>query len=280
MFDRAIIDTDKFMDLAMSAKALYFLLGMEADDEGFVSYKKVLRIHGGNEDDVKLLVHKRFLIGFPSGVVVITDWNTNNYLDKNRIKTSTYNKEKSALTLVQVGKNRKSGDQKYVLTTELNNELNIGLTDVKPVEYRIVENSINEVSEETQNFPLLVNNSNLPITLTKTKQTPTEFEEYTVVPVNADGDAISPRKKPQNWAVEKRVFESFTKMAVQEYNLPMPEPAKLWQLKLVRSVITSYSKQDILNIFNDWFNDAPETIILNIHSALSAQNLNKYKMKK
>ena len=38
-----IIDTEKFMDLPMTAKAIYFLLGMEADDEGFVSSKKVLK---------------------------------------------------------------------------------------------------------------------------------------------------------------------------------------------------------------------------------------------
>ena len=97
MFDRAIIDTDKFMDLSMTAKSMYFLLGMEADDEGFVSYKKVLRIHGGNEDDVKLLVAKNFLISFPSGVVVITDWNSNNYLDKNRIRQTEYQTEKNLL---------------------------------------------------------------------------------------------------------------------------------------------------------------------------------------
>lgn len=97
MFDRAIIDTDKFMDLPMSAKALYFLLGMEADDEGFVSYKKVLRIHGGNEDDVKVLTAKGFLIAFPSGVVVITDWNENNYIDKNRVKPTQYQPEKAML---------------------------------------------------------------------------------------------------------------------------------------------------------------------------------------
>lgn len=78
MFDRAIIDTDRFMDLSMSSKALYFLLGMEADDEGFVSYKKVMRAHGGNEDDIKVLTAKGFLIQFESGVVVITDWHKNN----------------------------------------------------------------------------------------------------------------------------------------------------------------------------------------------------------
>jgi hypothetical protein len=97
MFDRAIIDTDKFMDLSMSSKALYFLLGMEADDEGFVSYKKVMRIHGGNDDDIKVLLAKNFIIGFPSGVVVITDWNKNNWLDNRRIKPTEYQKEKLML---------------------------------------------------------------------------------------------------------------------------------------------------------------------------------------
>lgn len=109
MFDKAIIDTDRFMDLSMSSKALYFLLGMEADDEGFVSYKKVMRIHGGNEDDVKVLIAKNFLIIFESGVVVITDWNSNNYLDKNRIKGTEYQKEKDLLILTE--------KEKYQLNT-------------------------------------------------------------------------------------------------------------------------------------------------------------------
>lgn len=101
MFDRAVIDTDRFMDLSMSSKALYFLLGMEADDEGFVSYKKVMRIHGGNEDDIKVLSVKNFIIPFESGVVVITDWNRNNWLDSRRITPTVYEKEKSLLTLTE-----------------------------------------------------------------------------------------------------------------------------------------------------------------------------------
>lgn len=101
MFDKALIDTDRFMDLGMSSKALYFLLGMEADDEGFVSYKKILRIHGGNEDDVKVLTAKGFLIQFPSGVVVITDWNKNNYLNNHRIIPTEYQHERSQLVLTE-----------------------------------------------------------------------------------------------------------------------------------------------------------------------------------
>ncbi|AVT83655.1 hypothetical protein [Rhodopseudomonas palustris] len=104
MFDRAIIDTDKFIDLPVSAKALYFLLGMEADDEGFVSPKKILRVHGGTEDDVRILVAKGFVIQFDSGVVVITNWNENNYLDKKRIKPTQHQRERKMLKLTDLKK--------------------------------------------------------------------------------------------------------------------------------------------------------------------------------
>lgn len=126
MFDRAIIDMDKFMDLPMSAKAIYFLLGMEADDEGFVSYKKILRIHGGNEDDIKVLLAKSFIISFPSGVVVITDWNKNNWLDKRRIRPTEYQNEKKLLALQE--------DNSYCLAS------------AKPLlsQYSIEESSIEE----------------------------------------------------------------------------------------------------------------------------------------
>lgn len=124
MFDKAIVDTDRFMDLSMSMKGTYFVFGMEADDEGFVSYKKVVRIHGVNEDDIKVLIAKGFFISFESGVVVITDWNKNNWLNKNRIKPTEYQKEKKLLELTE--------DKTYVLST--------GLALAKPEEKRGVEN--------------------------------------------------------------------------------------------------------------------------------------------
>lgn len=111
MFDKAIIDTDRFMDMGISSKAMYFLLGMEADDEGFVSYRKVMRIHGGNEDDIKVLEAKRFIIKFQTGVVVITDWNKNNWLDSRRSRPTEYQEEKSKISLTK--------DNTYVLSTGL-----------------------------------------------------------------------------------------------------------------------------------------------------------------
>lgn len=144
MFDRAIIDTDKFTDLPVSAKALYFLLGMEADDEGFVSPKRVLRVHGGTADDVNVLIAKELVIPFDSGVVVITDWLTNNYLNRNRIKPTQYREERSMLTTISVGRNRNTNDKKYVLTHEVSCLFNDGLTNVKLEEKRIEEKRIKE----------------------------------------------------------------------------------------------------------------------------------------
>ena len=126
MFDKAIIDMDKFMDMPLSAKALYFLLGMEADDEGFVSYKKVMRIHGGNDDDLRILIAKKLIIHFDSGVVVVTDWNKNNWLDTRRIKPTEYQKEKKLLV---------KRDNSYILLSE-------GLASIE--EYSIEERSIEE----------------------------------------------------------------------------------------------------------------------------------------
>ena len=100
MFERSIIDTDRFSDMPMSAKALYFLLGVEADDFGFVSPKRIMRVHGGSDDDVKILIAKNFVIPFETGVVVITDWNKHNWLDKRHIKPTEYQEELSQLHLV------------------------------------------------------------------------------------------------------------------------------------------------------------------------------------
>ena len=108
MFDKAIIDTDKFTDMPMSTKALYFLLGMEADDHGFVSPRRVMRVHGGGDDDLKILIAKGFLIYFETGVIVITDWHRHNKIRKERIKPTEYQNE-----LLQLAQN----DGKYCLST-------------------------------------------------------------------------------------------------------------------------------------------------------------------
>lgn len=99
MFDIEIVDTDLFLDMPQSTQNLYFHLGMRADDDGFVSNpKKIIRTIGANEDDLKILTTKKFIIPFEIGVIVIRHWKINNYLRSDRYTETIYKEEKRQLT--------------------------------------------------------------------------------------------------------------------------------------------------------------------------------------
>lgn len=99
MFAKTIIDSDAFLDMPLSTQALYFHLSMRADDDGFINNpKKIQRMVGGGDDDLKLLIAKRFIIPFESGIVVIKHWKIHNYIQKDRYKPTVYKEEKARLT--------------------------------------------------------------------------------------------------------------------------------------------------------------------------------------
>jgi len=98
MFAKTIVDSDAFLDMPISAQALYFHLCMRADDEGFVNApKKIQRVVGCNDDDLKVLAAKSFIIPFESGIIVIKHWKMHNYLRKDRTKETVYETEKQTL---------------------------------------------------------------------------------------------------------------------------------------------------------------------------------------
>ena len=130
MFDKSIMETDNFLNISLTAKALYFLLGMEADDEGFISPKRVLRLYGGEIGDLKNLIDTGLVIPFKSGVIVITDWNQNNWLDNRRIRPTQYQTEKKMLIL--------TSQKKYMLSG--------GLAVAKTVESSIEEKRVEQKS--------------------------------------------------------------------------------------------------------------------------------------
>ncbi len=104
MFSLDVVDTDAFLDLPSSSQALYFHLGMRADDDGFVSSpKRITATVSASPDDLKLLVAKGFIIPFQSGVCVIRDWRKNNYIQADRRTETAFVEEKAML---QVGEDR------------------------------------------------------------------------------------------------------------------------------------------------------------------------------
>lgn len=100
MFTSQIIDSDAFQDMPLSAQALYFHLGMKADDDGFLGNpKRVQKMIGASEDDMKLLLMKKFIYLFDTGICVIKHWKMHNYIQKDRYKPTAYEHEKDMLEL-------------------------------------------------------------------------------------------------------------------------------------------------------------------------------------
>lgn len=101
MFSLDVIDTDNFLEMPVTTQALYFHLGMRADDDGFVSSpKKIMKIIGCKEDDLKVLITKGYVIPFESGIVVIRHWKQQNYIQSDRYRKTKYSKEMERLTLI------------------------------------------------------------------------------------------------------------------------------------------------------------------------------------
>ena len=100
MFAKTIIDSDAFLDMPQSSQLLYFHLAMRADDDGFINNpKSIMRNVKCNEDDLKLLAVKKFIIPFESGIVVIKHWKIHNYIRRDRYKETKYKGELSMLNL-------------------------------------------------------------------------------------------------------------------------------------------------------------------------------------
>lgn len=104
MFTMKIVDSDAFLDMPLSAQCLYFHLNMRADDDGFIGNpKRIMKIVGSAEDDLKLLIAKSFLLTFENGVIVIKHWRMHNTLSKSRYHETQYIDEKSELLLKNNG---------------------------------------------------------------------------------------------------------------------------------------------------------------------------------
>lgn len=94
MFTMKIVDSDAFLEMPLSTQCLYFHLNMRADDDGFIGNpKRICKLIGCNNDDLKLLIAKRFVLVFDNGVIVIKHWRMHNTIQKDRYVPTTYSDE-------------------------------------------------------------------------------------------------------------------------------------------------------------------------------------------
>jgi len=129
MFAKTIIDSDAFLDMPLSAQALYFHLSMRADDEGFINNpKKIQRMIGASDDDMKILLAKNFILEFESGVIVIKHWKIHNYIRGDRLNKTAYQEERALLTV--------KGNGAYTLSEDLKEIEQMDSSDIRKMAYK------------------------------------------------------------------------------------------------------------------------------------------------
>jgi uncharacterized phage protein (TIGR02220 family) len=168
MFAKTIIDSDDFIDMPLSTQALYFHLSMRADDEGFINNpKKIMRMIGASQNEMELLLAKKYVLSFDSGVVVIKHWHIHNYIQKDRFKPSLYREERDSIILsdtkiytervqdgynmdtksVQIGDTGKVRLGKVRLGKVRLGKVSIGKDSIDNIPYSEIVNILNSVCE-------------------------------------------------------------------------------------------------------------------------------------
>jgi hypothetical protein len=142
MFAKTIIGSDAFCDMPQSTQLLYFHLAMGADDDGFVNNpKSIIRNIGSKDDDISILIAKKFIIPFDSGVIVIKHWRIHNYIQSDRYIETKYKKEKSTLFIDE--------NKSYsTYLTDINNGVSILDTQTADTQVRKGEDSIGKDSKK------------------------------------------------------------------------------------------------------------------------------------
>ena len=251
MFSKKIIDSDAFLDMPLSTQALYFHLSMRADDEGFINNpKKISRMIGCCEDDLKLLIAKKFIIPFESGVVVIKHWLIHNTIRKDRIKETLYKKEKQQIGIKENGS--------YTTQNLIENNENLGcqpndnqMTDncqptdsidkIRLEEIRLEEISINTHDESP------VEETKTPKKLAKTKKEEPvkhKYGEYQHVMLSDD----EKEKLLDCFANDKEIFDAYEFLDAvikffDEYIEEKGYKSKSHYLAIKRWVIPAVKKQ-------------------------------------
>lgn len=198
MFTKKIIDSDAFLDMPLSAQALYFHLNMRADDDGFVNGpRKIQRMVGASNDDMNLLIAKRFILTFESGVIVIKHWRMHNLLRKDRYTPTQYQEEYRRL------ETKENGAYTEALATNWQPNGNQAAPQLSIGKVSIVEDSLKE-EEKTKRF---------------TPPTVEEVNSYILEKgYDVDAEAFVNFYESKGWFVGKNKMKSW-KAALVTWNL-------------------------------------------------------------
>ena len=139
MFSKTVTESDPFFELSIEAMALYFVLGMSADDDGILNnLQRQTILYGISKNALKELIEKGFVIELSNSIYAIAHWKINNGLRKDRYQPTKYKTEFERLGLK---------DNVYYLKTDngYNMEPN-GIQTVSNMEPQLDKTSIDKTS--------------------------------------------------------------------------------------------------------------------------------------
>jgi len=214
MFSQKIVGSDAFIEMPVSARELYFQLGMYSDDDGFINPKKIIRMLGASDDDLKILIGKRFVLQFENGVVVIKHWKINNLIRKDFYEETIYVEQKKQLTL----------KENKAYTDNVNNLL---------TQYSIDKVSIDKINTErvVKTTPQNLHIDSSIIEKLKQKGFPTELVDLEIKKFISYWTETNQRGK-QRWQgqkffdVSRRLATWFSRIAT-DYNKNQPKTINL-----------------------------------------------------
>lgn len=202
MFSLKIVASDAFLDMPTSSRELYFQLGMYADDDGFVNPRKIIRMVGASEDDIKLLIGKRFLLQFDGGVVVVKHWLINNLVRKDFYQPTLYIDEKNSIKV----KDNKAYTECLQIVNNLSPQDRIG-------------KDINTATPSE----IAGSNQEEKITNTNTQKKDMAWKEYEEKEIQIDADYIEKddKKKVKVISSQNKVKEIYSLFTKYDFDMAM-----------------------------------------------------------
>lgn len=274
MFSPQIVDSDAFLELPSSSQNLYFHLGMRADDDGFVGNpRKIMKVVGGSEDDLKILIAKRFLLVFENGVVVIKHWRIHNLIRADRYHETVYRDEKSRLLIKDNGSYTEvipNGNQMATMATEVR----LG--------------KVNKEGDSDESHSLRDSDA---VRSTKPNSVRQTTEDIEIIPTDEDGNELKSgwgrpksRPKPQSTRGEayralqevSRVWLRFVELCKKELGKEPIVDAK--SRSVIKFAIGKVGEKEVLDIVEEWFTlGKPDEETIQITRCLSGNQLNAHR---
>lgn len=255
MFSPDIVCSEEFLSMPVSSRDLYFQLSMRADDDGFVQPRIIMRSIGSDEDDLRVLVSKRFVLAFGAGVVVIKHWLIHNMIRQDRYKPTRFQDEKKTLFIKQ---------NKAYTDTE---PLGLHSGNHLATQVRLGKDS-NDV-ESTQPSPL---------------ETTKKKMEYEYEPTDSEGNPIQRNSKGWEKKATGRVprnrealalVHRFGDMAVQKLKLKQKPVTGSKDYLAALKATSTLSEKQIENHMKDWFGSGqPAEHLIHFSKAFSINQIN------